>query len=93
MIGLGNDYLVNYEFAWTKTLSKNHLGYFSRSSAPAARPTKEIKACTHLPSQKKMKPHRPSRRSMRSKERGCMGLMFFDESLPKPIISYGHFFC
>ena len=42
MIGLGNDYLVNYEFAWTKTLSKNHLGYFSRSSAPAARPNRDI---------------------------------------------------
>ena len=42
MIGLGNDYLVNSEFAWTKTPSKNLLGYFPRSSVPAARPNRDI---------------------------------------------------
>ena len=42
MIGLGNDYLVNSEFAWTKTPSKNLLGYFSYSSVPTARPNRDI---------------------------------------------------
>ena len=34
MIGLGNDYLVNYEFAWTKTPTNNLIGYFPHSLRP-----------------------------------------------------------
>ena len=71
MIGLGNDYLVNYEFAWTKTPSKNLLGYFSLSSVPAARPTKEIKGRTPSVTEENETPQTLSTKHEEQGERVC----------------------
>ena len=49
MIGLGNDYLVNSEFAWAKSPSKNLLGYFPRSSVPVTRHNRDITPYTLSP--------------------------------------------
>ena len=67
MIGLGNDYLVNSEFAWTKAPSKNLLGYFPHSLRPRCTPQYRHNPCT------------PSLLAPHAASRGCMGFIVFWE--------------